>query len=188
MENQTYTVTKEVQALQAGASKDKYRSNIQAVHLNCKFATVTDGHKAIRRKLGEVDVLPGNTLLKFSSAKQKTKYGSECLTDVGGGKLLGVAGTVAEVIDHQFPNVDQIIPQEFEAPVTVCLSAKLLKEIADVMGANNGRVTLCFDSNRAESSPIIVGSNDASSIAFLMPCRGGEKNLLEKAQSFRIAE
>lgn len=152
------------------------RVNIDGVHLNGKFATVTNGHFLIRDRK-DCEEMPQNVIVKpLSNTWNKVgnplrKFDGVCAPCVS------PAGDVAEVIDGQYPECEQVIPKS-RGKCRIAFNADYLARISEYLnmfGDKDG-VVLEFDleSDGTTRAPIRVtklSGDGEDTFAILMPMK-----------------
>jgi len=157
------------------ASKDYTRPHLAHVELDIahKRMVATDGHAlvVVPVTVEEHDASGPISKDALVAARKAVKNTNGDAWIKANGALAVYGATLDRPEARTFPPVDQVIPKDRKA--TISLNAKLLKDIADALGAKDGVITIGLD---GDDDPIMVwgGSSkgrEGEPFAVLMPCR-----------------
>lgn len=168
-------ITAASQRLQAIASKDPNRYNMNGVYFNCKHAVATNGHMLVMRK--KADNEPSNVLVTFDSAKP-AKHTFDVFNALPNGEHVATFSSTKAKVDTAptFPQYDQVLPKEWTAEntVTLTLDPNFLLAIATAISGGKCREGVTLQFNPKTGGPILVTSGDEEkhdTIGVLMPIR-----------------
>ena len=165
------TLSYSTMRLQAVASTDATRLNINGIYLNGKVAVATDGHCLAIAKKNDEDTLPTGIYKVGKPTKDVRYFGSDSFETISEEKTTyGEHGTPITKNDSQFPDWQQVMPTS-EVVTKVSIDLKLLTKVyAAIGGLSDSKcqvITLHITENAL--SPILVTSTTKDAIGVVMP-------------------
>ena len=153
---------------------DKDRSNLKGIYFNCKNVIATNGHYLVMRRKQEGE--PSNQIIALDKVKKK---GLPEFHAVGEGFMNG-EGTKAEVLDAQFPDVDQVLNNLSTKTVRLAINPRQLFEIAQAAGIDKEsqatitlEIPLPDDGESAVSRAITLQARDV--VGVIMPMKTADE-------------
>lgn len=172
------SITKQEQAMQAIASDDTTRFNINGVYFNSKHIVATNGHALALRKKSESQKLE-NALVEFKNPKLKGKGpDAETYNLISNGLGQYVGNNPANVINSvtneiTYPDYKAVLPEKLGS-IEICLDVHLLMKLATALDINNGKsafVRIVVNPDNLTAPMIVAGETPSQELGILMPIR-----------------
>lgn len=168
----TYSIPKTFARLQHAASKDTTRYNICGVYFDEKNAVATDGCLMAILPVSSCDQdakLPTGKIVKFpATLKDKNQINLE--VNETGINLSSPADSIELIENAQFPDYNQVIPDESKSDFAVVIDAAKLLRLAQALGElpKKAFVKLHFNS-KEPGMAIRVTVSTGKAFGVLMP-------------------